>query len=54
MMRFVVTTCRIPLISHRVIAKIALTLVNGVKEMMLSLHGGPISCYYKLYHLNWP
>ena len=39
-MRFVVTTCSIQLISHRVNAKIAPTLVNGVKEARLSLHVG--------------
>ena len=54
MMRFVVTTCSIQLISHRLNAKIAPTLVTEVKEMRLSLHVGPISCYYKLYRLNRP
>ena len=54
MMRFVVTTCSIQLISHHVNAKIASALVNRVKETRLSLHVGPTSCYYKLHHVNWP
>ena len=50
-MRFVVTTCGIQLILHRVNAKIGPTLV---KETRLSLYVGPSSCYYRSDHVNWP
>ena len=50
----VVTTCSIQLILHRVRAKIAPISVKEVKEMKLSLHVGPTSCYYKSHRVNWP
>ena len=52
---FAVTTFSIQLTSlHHVDAKIGLTLVNRVKEMRLSIHVGPTSCYYKSHRVNWP
>ena len=44
--------CSIQLTSHGVNTKIAPSLVKWVKEMRLSLHIGPPSCYYKLHPIQ--
>ena len=50
---FVVTTCSIQLISHRV-NKNRSNLGQLSQGNEFSLDVGPAGCYYKLHRVNWP